>query len=444
MRAGSGRPVPRRARGAPGALALLVALVALVGFPAGAPGQQLAEASASTLALSGAHTATVRGFGALGVNPAGLGEPGSGFTLALVPVRARAASGPVGLSDLSDHQGRVVPPAVKEEWLSAVERAGGQSTLGGVDLSGFALGWGRFGFQLSTTSSARLHLPPGAAEALLFGNAGRTGAPANLDLSGVDAEAFAATTGAAGVAFSVGPAVVGVTGKYTVGHALALARAGGGSVSSDPLRVTLETPVVLPCGDEGPGGCARRSGNAGSGFGVDLGVRAEVRGVRLGAAVLDAVNTFSWDPGALAYRPGTAVVENGVMEADLEEAGYAEAPAAVRGAVDDATFGPSLRLGAAVDPAPDLTVSADVHHRPDGGGLSSEPRSRLGAGVEWRGMRWLHLRGGAGLASGGTELGAGASLVLGPVNLSLAGALRGHEGSGRTTLGQATLSYGGR
>lgn len=441
MRAETVGALVRRARSVPGALVLLVALVIL---PAGAPGQQLPEASASTLALSGAHTATVRGFGAMGVNPAGLGEPASGFTLALVPVRARAASGPVGLSDLSDYQDRVVPRAVKEEWLSAVEGAGGQSTLGGFDLSGFALSWGRVGFQLSTTSSARLHLSPGATEALLFGNAGRTGAPADLDLSGVDAEAFTATTGAAGVAFSVGEAVVGVTGKYTVGHALAVARASGGSVSSDPLRVTLETPVVLPCGDEAPGGCVRRSGNAGSGFGVDLGVRTEVEGVRVGAAVLDVLNTFSWNPEALAYRPGIAVVENGVMESDFEEAGYAEAPAAVHDVVDDATFGPSLRLGAAVDPAPDLTVSADVHHRLREGGLSPEPRSRLAAGVEWRGVRWLHLRGGAGLVSGGTELGAGASLVLGPVSLSLAGAVRGHEGSGRTTLGQATLSYGGR
>ncbi|MCS5661107.1 MAG: hypothetical protein NZ842_11975, partial [Dehalococcoidia bacterium] len=61
-------------------------LVALVGFLGFIKPQvlvaQLGDASATTLGLSGNNTATVRGFGAISVNPAGLAMSGSGFSLA--------------------------------------------------------------------------------------------------------------------------------------------------------------------------------------------------------------------------------------------------------------------------------------------------------------------------------------------------------------------------
>ena len=102
-------------------------------------GAQLANASASTIALSGNNTATVRGFGAISVNPAGLAMPGSGFSLALVPVQVRAGLGPVGLSDLADYEGMVVPVATKESWMTAIEAAGGQVGSVGADVSALAL-----------------------------------------------------------------------------------------------------------------------------------------------------------------------------------------------------------------------------------------------------------------------------------------------------------------
>ena len=58
-------------------------------------------------------------------------------------------------------------------------------------------------------------------------------------------------------------------------------------------------------------------------------------------------------------------------------------------------------------------------------------------------MKVLHLRGGAAVITDGMQYGGGASLVLGPMNLSIAGALQmgvlGEKG-----LGQVTLSFGGR
>jgi hypothetical protein len=405
---------------------------------------QLAEASASTLALSGAQTATVRGFGAISVNPAGLGMPGSGFSLAILPVQGRSGFGPVKLSDLSEWEERLVPDAVKEAWLTSIEVAGGQSALAGFDLPWLALTFGNFGLQVSTTGSADFILPPGVAEAILFGNAGRTGEASDLDLTGLGADVFAATTGGLSYAFPVGSAMFGVTGKYTVGHGLAVARATSGSISSDPIRITLESPAIGPCDDQVLGSCTESVGNNGSGFGADVGFMMDLPMIRVGASIINIFNTFAWDVETLAYRPGTTVLESGNNESDFDEAPYASAPANLREVVDGYGFKPTLRVGAAMDFPMDLTASADIHHRVSEEGLGIGPRSLLGVGAEWRGLKLIHLRAGVGLVSGGTQYSGGASLVLGPVNLSVAGARRDVEAGNQEGLAQFTLSFGNR
>lgn len=414
------------------------------GFAATSAQGQLAEASASTLALSGAHTATVRGFGAISVNPAGLGMPDSGFSLAILPIQGRIGSGPVTRSDFYEYQETLVPGSVKEAWLSSIEAAGGQSVLAGFDVSGLALTIGSFGFQISTTGSTDFNLPSGVAEAILFGNAGRTGEASDIDLTGLGADAFATTTAGASYGFPVGPAMFGVTGKYTIGHGLAVARASSGSISSDPIRITLDSPAVGPCDDELLGSCTERLGNIGSGLGVDVGFMMNLPAVRIGASVINVFNTFAWDVETLAYRPGTTLVEEGTNESDFDEAPYAGAPADLRAIVDGYGFKPTLRAGAAMDFPRDLTVSADIHYRVSEEGMALGPRSHLGVGAEWRALKLVHLRAGAGLISGGTQFSGGASLVLGPVNLSVAGALRDAEAGNQETLAQFTLSFGNR
>lgn len=421
--------------------AAVLSFAALTSGPKAASGQ-LAHASASTLALSGAHTASVRGFGAISVNPAGLGMPGSGFSLALLPVQARAGFGPVTLSDLYDYEGRVVPSSVAEEWVTRIEEAGGQSALVGADVSGLALTFGNFGIQISTTASSDLVLPAGVAEGIMFGNAGRTGQPEDLDLSGLGVNAFGSSTAGLSYAFPVGPAVFGVTGKYTVGHAVGIARANSGAVSTDPIRITLESPAVAPCDDELLGSCTDRMGNMGSGFGADVGFMMELPMITVGASIIDLFNTFAWDLEALSYHPGTALIEEGNAESDFDEAPFADAPADIRAIVEDYTFRPTLRVGAAVDLPSELTISGDIHHRVSEEGIALGPRSHVGLGAEWRGLRLIHLRGGAALVSGGTQYSGGLSLVLGPVNLSVAGAAR--QGDTEGVLGQFTLSFGNR
>lgn len=423
-------------------MAVVVSTAVLGGAPRTADAQ-LANASTSTLALSGATTATARGFGAISVNPAGLGMPGSGFSLAILPIQTRVGFGPVTLSDLKEYEGVVVPDAVVEEWLTRIENAGGQSGLVGADVSGLALTFGNFGLQISTTASSDFVLPAGVAEGFMLGNAGRTGEATDLDLTGLGIDAFATSTLGLSYAFPVGPAMFGVTGKYTVGNGLAVARANSGSVSTDPISISLESPAIAPCEDAALGGCTEMNGfNAGGGFGADVGFMMELPMVTVGASIINLFNTFSWDAAALSYRPGTAQYDDGEYDSDFDEAPLAGAPADIRAIVDEYTFKPTLRAGAAMDLAMDLTVSADIHHQVSDEGITLGPRSQLGVGAEWRALKLIHLRAGLGLITGGTQYSGGASLVLGPVNLSVAGAARNGDNEG--ALAQFTLSFGNR
>ena len=406
---------------------------------------QLANASASTIALSGNNTATVRGFGAVSVNPAGLAMPGSEFSLALVPVQVRAGLGPVGLSDLAEYEGEFVPVATKEAWMAAIEAAGGQVSSVGADVSAVALTVGDFGFQFSTVASANATIPTGVAEAVLFGNAGRDpGNAADLDLTGLGGDGFAVSTAALSYAFPVGSAKLGITGKYIIGHGLALATVQSGSVSSDPLRVTLDAPVVAPCDDEALAGCTEDYSNAGSGTGLDVGFMMELPSLTIGASIENIVNTFEWDVSRLSYRPGSVLFEQGTSESTFDETSYASAPASLRTQVSEYTFKPTLRLGAAMEFPMDLTVSGDIHRRLSDDGIVLTPKSHVGVGAEFRGLRVLHLRAGAAVITGGTQYSGGASLVLGPINISAAGAVRNGDDIPETAFGQFTFSIGNR
>src|SRR4051812_12426909 len=101
-----------------------VAAVALL-VPASASAQ-LAAASALRLGLAGNVTATARGIGAISANPAGLGMPGSGFTLALLPFQVRPGLGPITAKDLKDFQGELVPAVTRGAWLDAVKSNGSE------------------------------------------------------------------------------------------------------------------------------------------------------------------------------------------------------------------------------------------------------------------------------------------------------------------------------
>jgi hypothetical protein len=419
-----------------------IAACALFAALAAQPGAaQLPDASASGLALAGNNTALARSFGAMSVNPAGLGMPESGFSLTIAPVKARVGIKPIGLGDLYEFQGVVVPTATKELWLEQIAAAGGETGSVGAEVTGFALTFGSVGFQLSTVASSVLDIPGGVAEALLYGNAGRTGEPVEISLADAATEGFAATTAAMGFGLAVNENLsFGMTGKYTVGHAVVVGRAESGSFEVDPLRLSALAPVVGTCFDELQ--CEQDFMDGGSGFGLDLGVVANLGTITVGASVQNVISNFSWNPDVLGYRPGTLLFEEGEFEQEFDELPFEDAPADLQEVIRDFTFKPGYRLGAAMDVSPMLTVTGDIQGELGDDGIELGPKSHIGVGAELR-LGFLHLRGGAAKITAGTRYGAGGSLILGPVNLSTA---FGYESgnAGDATSMQLVLSFGDR
>jgi len=420
-----------------------VALVALASFgvlQATPVEAQLANASATALGLSGNNTATVRNFGAISVNPAGLSMPGSGFSLAILPLQIRSGLDPITLSDISDFAGQVIPSATKEDWLQRVVTAGGQTGTFGLDVSEIALTMGNIGLQVSTVVGSDINLPAGTVEAVLFGNAGRTGSPSDLSLAGAAVTGFAIST--AGLSFGIpissasGSMAFGATVKYSVGHGMAVGRSGTGSVQSSPIRVDVDFPLVITSEDEDPI-------NTGNGVGLDLGFMLQQNRLSIGASLQNVVNTFAWDETKLGYRPISAEFSQGSSSSQSSEEAYSGAPANLKALVAAQTFEPSVQLGAALDLSGDFTVSADVHKRFSDEGIALTPNFHMGAGAEFRGLKVIHLRGGAAIITDGIQYSGGASLVLGPLNFSAAAALQTGD-LGENILGQFTLSYGGR
>ncbi|MHB1192578.1 MAG: DUF5723 family protein [Longimicrobiales bacterium] len=417
----------------------LVAVVALAGLiQAGAASAQLAHASARTLGLGGNATATASRLEAISVNPAGLGMPGAGFSLTVLPMTFRSALGPVSLKDVSQVAGEVISSSVKEAWLAEVLSSGGETGSAGGEITEFAFTAGHFGFQMSTLLGADADLAPEIMEVVLYGNAGRTGTPANLTFGGSAANAFAVTTLGAGYGFPIktekGSMALGAMLKYSIGHALAVGREKSGSLQSDPIKVDVEFPSVVTGGDD-------YDGNGGSGVGLDVGFQMQRDKLHLGAAVRNVFNTFAWDDATLEFRPGTATLQQADNNTDFDAQPYASAPADLKAVVDDMKFVPALAVGGAYDVKPDFTLSADLRTR-FGDGMSLTPKTQVGAGAEYRGIGPLHLRGGLAAVTGGFQLGGGASLILGPVNMSFAAAMLSGDTEG--SVGQFTLSFGGR
>ncbi len=425
---------------APWALAVWPALgLALLG---GAPlAAQLSSPSPRTLGLGGNTTATARRLEAMSTNPAGLAMPGQGgFSLALLPLAVRETLGPLTLADVNAYAGKLVPHEVKEDWLGRIEAEGGQKGSFGVEVTELAFTAWRLGFQVSTLVAGELNLAPDIAQVALFGNAGRTGSPEDLSLSGSEAKAYAVSTLAASYAhpFALGDGTtmaLGLTLKHSLGHALAVGREQGGVLQSDPIRVQLEFPMVALDEDD-------PTPVMGSGTGLDVGVQVRRGRLQVGAVVLNLLNTFAWDETKLVYRPGKALLEEDVSETDFEKQPYGQAPAAVRALVDDLTFGPVVAVGGAWELRPDLRLLGDLRHR-TGEGMGVGPKSQAGVGVEYRGLGPLELRAGAAAVSDGFQLSGGLGLHLIPVGLSVAGAMiRGKGPDGN--VAQVALVWGGR
>jgi len=345
------------------------------------------------------------------------------------------------LSDLAEFEGVLIPASTKEAWLSEILAAGGEQGSVGTEVTAFALTVGNLGFQLSAVGSADAVIPPGFAEAMLYGNAGRTGVATDLSLADAAIESFGVSTAALSYALPVTEALVlGATGKYIRGHGVAVARSVNGALEADPIRATLDFAAVTTCTDDTEVLCEQDFVNGGSGYGLDIGAMLDIGGITLGASVQNLINTFEWDETRLGYRPGTLLVEEGVSEEDFDEQPFDNAPDDIKAIIRDYTFQPSFRLGAALEVTSALTLTGDIHGELGDGAISLGPSYHTGVGAELR-AGWVHLRGGLAKITDGMQYGGGVSLILGPVNLSVAGGLQRGEDRD-AVLGQFVLAFG--
>jgi hypothetical protein len=436
----AGQPGAARPNGRP--IALLLALI-LPAFPAAG---QLPPATSAALGTANNYTALARGFGALSLNPAGLGMPGNpSFSVALLPVQGSQAMDPISLSDLADVGGRLIPSSLKEEWLERIAAAGAQRGSGSLAVTGLALQYGLAGVQFSTIASGSGTLNEAAAELLLFGNAGRLGSPRELNPQGARFTGFMVSTLGVSAALpldiQVVPGVqrqalsIGGTLKRSWGNYLAAGEDGGTVTRVSPLEVEVRFPLLLT-DPESEGGFRR-----GAGLGLDLALAWEGGGWSVAAVGQNVFNTFQWDLETMLFRPGEALFDEANRISDFDERPASQAPEGLRRRVEELTFEPVAVLAVAREATPSLTFMADLRRRL-GDGLDLGPRSHVGMGLEYRPAPSIPLRGGVAWVTDAIQLGGGLGLALGRLHLGLAGTIqRGDAGDGAS--GVFALSWGG-
>ncbi len=419
-----------------------LAAVLVIGQPASA---QLRSASSAVMGTGNNYTALARGFGAVGINPAGLAMPGSpGFSMVIPSARAQFGLSPIGFADLKDYENTLIPASVKEEWLQEIASQGSQVGGGGGEVTSFGLSIGRVGLQLSTMALVQTDLNEDAAELLLFGNAGRTGAPRDFNLAGSKVDGYAISTLGVGLAFPlpftpVGwddeAFAIGATVKYSVGHFLLLARDVGSIVQSDPVAINLRFPVVHS-------GTEDYEPNGGSGVGLDLGAMWEGGPWSWGVSVRNVFNTFEWSPETLTYRPGEAFFDGSdTDDTDFDEQPYSNAPASMKSEIQDMTFDPLISVGMAYEATGAVTLTADFR-RQIGEGIVVGPETHAGVGVVLHPVGPIYLRGGGAWVTDGFQFGGGAGLALGPIHISGAALMQSGD-AGDATYAMFTLSFGG-
>jgi hypothetical protein len=327
----------------------------------------------------------------------------------------------VKLSDFSPFQGKVIPSNTKESWLNSIGSGTERGSLDG-GLSLVAMSVANLGFQVGVTGTGEANLNQDAAEALLFGNAGRTGTAKSLAFNGSNAGGSGFATGAVSLGIPVagndksGKFSIGVTGKYIRGIATAQAADNGSSLGVD--NISVKFPVVYTDSAD--------LGNAGSGVGVDVGMAWNSPSTSFGVTARNVVNTFSWSTAAMRSRVGGVTFDGISSTTTFDEAPYADAPASLRALVEGQKFKPEIAVGVARH-LRSLTLTADASQRM-GDGIEIGPKMHAGVGAEYTGLPLLSLRGGAAVVTDGYQAAGGVGLRLGALEVGAALSTRSRNG----------------
>ena len=431
--------------------AAAAALMSLAAF-AMAAAQQL-NTSAAAAGVGGNFSARARGYDAVAWNPANLGLPGNpGFSITILPVTASFTLDPITLGDIKSVQDQkapsTVPRATRQAWLDKVTAAGGETGTpsGGTNV---AISAGPFALQLGMTFFGAVKLNPDAVQAILFGNVGPDGTVRTLSFQNSKYNAGGVTTAALsyGHAFGAhkegdGILSFGATVKMIGGNIVSIGQDAGSNINANGGTISFPsvgTRSFQDCKDDsgqlktgctpmtGPGG-----GFSGNGLGADIGVSWLRDKLGLSATIQNVFNSFSWDESLLAYRPGSGQFDVNGDTTNFDEQAFANAPASLKSAIANYKFKPTIAAGMAYELTRYMTISADARQQMAGDQeIVIGPKTSVGAGVEYRGIPMLSLRGGADYITGGSAFSFGAGLRFG--RYELGGAIAVQQGDNKGT-----------
>lgn len=394
---------------------------------AGLAQAQQANASAAAFGLAGNYIARAHGYQALAWNPAMLGMPGNpGFSFGTLAVSGNSGLDPVDLNAFAPYSGKDIPVQTRQTWLSQVQAKNGETGTadGGASLLGLSAG--PFALQVSSSGYATAKLSPDAFEVVMFGNAGNTGSAHNLSFQGSSLTSGAFTTAAIGYGHALAVPLfsglsslsVGVTGKYIIGNAVAMAEDAGSALDTNNVNVNF--PMVY----SDPGSHSV----VGSGYGMDLGVAWTGDGITGGASIQNVFNTFAWDQSKMKSQVATASFDGTTTAVQTTDQPYSAAPQTLRDKIANDKFTPVLGAGIAYQLASKVVISGDAHQQV-GDGISIGPKTSIGTGLEYRGIPFIPLRAGGSYVTDGWVVGGGLGVAIGPYELGVSGRLGQRNGA---------------
>ena len=407
--------------------------VTLLGVAAHMVDAQQPNASAAAYGMAGNYLAAASGADAVSWNPAMLGINAPKFSLNLVSASGSTGIDPVKLTDVSAFYGKLLDVNTKEAWLNAIG-AGKERGSADAGLSLLSLSIGRVAFQGGLTGSGLVNINQDAAEAILFGNAGRTGTAKSLSFGGSNASASAFATGAVSIGIPLPISItgqageqfaLGVTGKYIKGIGVVRAEDNGSVIT--PNNIAAQFPVIHTTQPDSPTGLLSNDG--GSGMGVDLGVAWSAGGTTFSATARNVVNTFKWNTTGLKATLGSASFDGTVSKTSFSDTAYSLAPASMRTALEAEKFQPEVAVGIARRSGSFL-LTGDASQRLGDATIDAGPQSHVGVGFGFTIIPLIDLRGGVAYVSEGYQAAGGAGLHVGPLEIGAAVSLRSRN-SGR-------------
>jgi len=398
---------------------------------------QLPDPSTRALGMGDAYTSLARGYEAVAWNPAMLAAVGRpGFTIDLPHVNFEFGSNAFGFSDVRKYANTYLTSADKATLLSKIDTTLSLRTL--IGAAPFGLSIGPFAILVGTSGQMNLGVGKDAVRLALYGNAPQAGSSSLFTAQGSNGRAWAATTIAGSFALPIpspiGHIAVGATYKYVIGHFLGTGADLGSQVAFSPLFTATEAGQAVytnydsNCGNFSPFKTGMCGGQAGKGYGVDLGGTLQLagRGITLSAVLVNAIGSMTWDKDRLYYsrtvRQSTQSSSGSVQDTVLSQVtlkgqqqitGDATASKLQSSLLDNANFSKLARVGAALRSG-QLTLAGDLQVRLKDG-LDLQPEKLVSAGAEYRLLGILPLR------AGGSWDMAGAAMISGGIGLQLLG-----------------------